>query len=64
VEKAKSFYDWEQKFRAKSPSHPKKDIKQNKKINSLGIEESEFWRFLKKWKKKNLRKRRNYEGKK
>jgi len=54
VEKPKSFYDWEQKFRAKSPSHPKKGTKRNNKLNSLGIEESECRKFIKQWKKKNL----------
>ena len=42
VEGLKSFYDWEQKFKTKSPSHNKKKVVEKKKLTSLGIDKSDF----------------------
>ncbi|KKK51045.1 hypothetical protein LCGC14_3118890 [marine sediment metagenome] len=56
VEGPKSFYDWEQRFRTKPPSHNKKKVVEKKKLNSLGIEKSECSRFIKQWEEENLSK--------
>ncbi|KKM82428.1 hypothetical protein LCGC14_1319730 [marine sediment metagenome] len=56
VEGPKSFYDWEQKFKAKPPSHSKKKVVGKKKLNSLGIDKSECRRFIRRWEKENLSK--------
>jgi len=51
VEKYKSYYDWQQSLKWKQV--PKNQTTDNDK-NSLGIDDSEFKRYLKKWKRKNL----------
>ncbi|MHA1988614.1 MAG: hypothetical protein ACW98D_18430 [Promethearchaeota archaeon] len=47
VEKPKSYYDWQQSLKWKKKS-------EGKKSNSLGIDDSEFKKYLNKWKQKNL----------
>jgi len=47
VEKSKSYYDWQQSLKWKKKS-------ERKKPNSLGIDDSGFKQYLKKWKRKNL----------
>ena len=50
MEKASSFYDWEHQFR-------KREIKKSKEkysVNSLGISDSNFKNFIKKWKENNI----------
>jgi hypothetical protein len=48
VEKPKSYYDWQQSLKWKRKF-------ENKKPNSLGIDDSEFKKYLNKWKKKNMK---------
>ncbi len=55
-----SYLDWELNFRKRNL---KKDfgikkvnpIQINKKINSIGIADSDFRNFMKKWKKENIK---------
>lgn len=51
MSKAVSYYDWQQSFRDK----PKSDKLLNQEsTNSLGLSETNFKNFMKKWKKENL----------
>ncbi|MGV9173297.1 MAG: hypothetical protein ACOC44_16810 [Promethearchaeia archaeon] len=63
MSKSVSYYDWELKFRSKEKkkSGTEKQTVQTKlvderrdNLNSLGISESDYRQFMKKWKKKNL----------
>ena len=55
MEKIESYFDWELKKRKKSKvSINRKDIGQ--KVNSLGISNYEFKRFLEDWKARNFSK--------
>ncbi|MFX0188711.1 MAG: hypothetical protein ACFE8A_13355 [Candidatus Hodarchaeota archaeon] len=45
---ADSYFDWEQKFKKKEDRDTK-----------LGIKESEFKKFMKEWKEKQLKKEKN-----
>ncbi len=51
VERPKSYYDWQQSLKSKGVTGKKSN---NDKTNSLGIDDSEFKQYLKKWKRKNL----------
>jgi hypothetical protein len=51
MEKPHSYYDWEIQFNLKKKG---KNLKKEKRKNSLGIENYQFKEFLEKWKKKNL----------
>jgi len=53
MEKSSSFYDWEHQFRKNN----KREIKKSKEkysVNSLGISDSNFKNFIKKWKEENI----------
>ncbi|MHA1291644.1 MAG: hypothetical protein ACTSQJ_03125 [Promethearchaeota archaeon] len=52
MSKALSFFEWELNFRSKSHSFSnfkKKEVK----VNSLGILEEDFKKYLEKWKERN-----------
>lgn len=51
MSKAISYYDWQQSFGDKSKSNK---LLNHKITNSLGISESKFKDFIKKWKEKNF----------
>jgi len=51
VERSKSYYDWQQSLKWKqTPKNQKTDAN----TNSLGINDLEFKKYLKKWKQVNL----------
>ncbi|MFW9895697.1 MAG: hypothetical protein ACFFD7_07825 [Candidatus Thorarchaeota archaeon] len=51
MSKAVSYYDWKQSFK-NIPEVEQKSEKE--KVNSLGVSETKFKDFVKKWKNKNL----------
>ncbi|MFW9821564.1 MAG: hypothetical protein ACFFE4_01430 [Candidatus Thorarchaeota archaeon] len=51
MSKAVSYYDWKQSFRNK-PELDKKSEKDS--YNSIGVSDTSFKDFIKKWKDKNL----------
>jgi hypothetical protein len=51
MEKPQSYYDWQVQYNSKKKGKKAK-IERNK--NSLGIENSQFEKFVENWKKKNL----------
>ncbi len=51
MEKPQSYYDWKIQFNLKKKG---RNIKREKRKNSLGIEDYQFEEFLEDWKKKNL----------
>ena len=55
MSKAVSYYDWQQSFRDKFKSDK---ILNQDNTNSLGISENNFKDFIKKWREKNLNKKK------
>ncbi len=51
MSKAVSYYDWKQSFKDNSEPEKQSD---KEKINSLGVSDTYFKGFLKKWKEKNF----------
>ena len=51
MSKALSYYDWNQSFKINSELEKESD---KKRINSLGVSDTYFKDFLKKWKDKNF----------
>ena len=51
MEKPQSYYDWKIQFDLKKKG---KNLKREKRKNSLEIEDYQFEEFLEDWKKKNL----------
>ena len=51
MSKAVSYYDWKQSFKNNSELEKQSD---NEGFNSLGVSETSFKDFIKKWKDKNL----------
>ena len=50
-----SYLDWKKGFKKKKSKDKSKSKKENDKMTNIGIPESEFKDFIKKWKKRNLR---------
>ena len=51
MEKPKSYYDWQQSLRPKRVATKKSN---DGRTNSLGIDDTAFKYYVKKWKRKNL----------
>ena len=51
MSKAVSYYDWELSFKNKNES---KNLLKDDSLNGIGMPDSSFKDFMKKWKKENL----------
>ena len=56
MEKPVSYYDWEQNFKKKT-NESKKEPKEPRIINSIGLPHDFFKSYLKLWKSENVKKK-------
>ena len=55
MSKSVSYYDWELSFKKKADPAPiDRSVVKRASVNSLGIPDDDFKKFMKKWKKENF----------